>query len=180
MMIVWLNGTFGVGKTTAAAAVDRWTDWRLFDPEHVGYLLQSNLRDIHHDDFQDLDPWRTLVPVVAGEILRFTPNPAMVAVQTVLREEYWRELRAGFDRQGLSVVHVLLDCARPELIRRIEQDEVEAQARDWRLDHVDRFAEARSWLIRAADLVVDTTERSVDEVATQIIDTLAPTVDETR
>jgi hypothetical protein len=38
-MIVWVNGTFGAGKTTTATLlVDRLADGRLFDAEEVGYL----------------------------------------------------------------------------------------------------------------------------------------------
>ncbi len=85
-MIVWINGTFGVGKTTTAGLLAERTDWRVFDPEHVGYLLQSNMADVPVEDFQDLGPWRTLVPMVADEIFLATSNPAMIAVQTVLDE----------------------------------------------------------------------------------------------
>ena len=39
-MIIWLNGTFGAGKTTTARQlVQRLANTRLFDPELVGYLL---------------------------------------------------------------------------------------------------------------------------------------------
>ena len=99
-VIVWINGTFGVGKTTTAQAIAARTDWRTFDPEHVGFLLAGNMRDLAFDDFQDLPPWRTLIPVVAAEIFRFTRPPAMTAVQTVLVESYWEELNAGFEQTG--------------------------------------------------------------------------------
>jgi len=173
-MIVWINGTFGVGKTTTAGLVAERTDWRLFDPEHVGYLLQSNMADIACDDFQDLGPWRTLVPVVADEIFLATPNPAMLAVQTVLDETCWTELRAGFGRRERDIHHVVLDCQPTELRRRIESDEVEAQAKDWRLDHLDRYAEAKPWLTRSADTVLDTTDLDPGAVADGIVAAVSP------
>ena len=169
-MIIWINGTFGVGKTTAAAAVAERAGWRLFDPEHVGYLLAGNLRDLEFDDFQDLPPWRALVPVVADELYRFSGTPAMVAVQTVLVEDYWGELRSGLAGRGLPVLHVVLDCDGVELRRRIDGDEVEREARQWRLDHIDRFEQARGWLAPSADLVVDTTELTPGEVADRIVE----------
>ncbi len=174
-MIVWINGAFGVGKTTTAGLVAGRTDWRVFDPEHVGYLLQSNMAEIPVDDFQDLGPWRTLVPLVADEIFLATSNPAMIAVQTVLDEAYWTELRAGFARRDRIVHHVLLDCQPAELRRRIEDDEIEAQAKDWRLDHLDRYAEARRWLIRSADSVLDTTDLDPGAVADRVIAAVDPT-----
>ena len=94
-MIIWINGTFGVGKTTTANALLKGSSWRLFDPEHVGFLLAGNLRDLEFDDFQDLPPWRELVPAVADEIYRFTGPEGMVAVQTVLVADYWDELVRG-------------------------------------------------------------------------------------
>ena len=51
-MIVWLNGTFGAGKTaTAAALVPLIPEARLFDPETVGYMLRANLADHPVPDF---------------------------------------------------------------------------------------------------------------------------------
>ena len=45
-VIVWLNGTFGVGKsTTSRDLVARWSGSRVFDPEWVGYMLANNLAD---------------------------------------------------------------------------------------------------------------------------------------
>lgn len=64
-MIVWLNGTFGAGKTTTAhELVYRSQGWRIFDPESVGYMLSDNLRDLEFSDFQDLPSWRRLTPLV--------------------------------------------------------------------------------------------------------------------
>jgi hypothetical protein len=52
-VIVWLNGTFGAGKTaTAAALVPLIHRARLFDPETVGYMLRPNLADHPVSDFR--------------------------------------------------------------------------------------------------------------------------------
>lgn len=169
-MLVWINGTFGVGKTTTGNLVAAETQWRLFDPEHVGYLLAANLKDLEFDDFQDLPPWRTLVPVVADQLRRFTGCAAMVAVQTVLVEDYWNELRQGLAEHDLPVFHVVLDCQETELRRRIDTDEVESQARQWRLDHIENFHRAMPWLTRSADLVIDTTDLTPDDVARRVVD----------
>lgn len=172
-MIVWINGAFGVGKTTTANALVDRDGWRLFDPEHVGFLLAGSLRDHEFSDFQDLAPWRALVPVVANEIYRFTRPEAMVAVQTVLVADYWAELVEGFADRGLRIFHVLVDCEEDELRRRITTDEIESQASEWRLDHVARFQAARSWIADAADLVVDTTDVAPEEAADRIATAVA-------
>ncbi len=173
-MIVWINGTFGVGKTTTCQAILDSTDWRLFDPEHVGFLLMDNLKDVEFDDFQDLPPWRALVPAVAQEIVELTKPTAMLMPQTVFVETYWQELMQAFAERSMPVFHVALDCDEDELRRRIETDEVESQARQWRLDHIARFTEARPWLTEAADLVLDTTSMTAKEAAATIIGAAAP------
>ena len=156
-MILWLNGTFGVGKTTTARNIATTTErWRLFDAELVGYMLRAYLDDVDAEDFQELDAWRRLVPSVAKEIITLT-GAELLVVQTVLVERYWRELAEGMEREGLQVFHVLLDCEDSALRARIAGDEDDPGAADWRLSHLDEYRSARAWMIEAADLVVDTT-----------------------
>jgi AAA domain-containing protein len=167
-MLVWINGAFGVGKTSAAQVfLNRSPGHRLFDPEWVGFMLRENLADLPFDDFQQLPPWRVLVPQVAVEIARFTSTD-LVAVQTVLVESYWNELRAGFDRVGTEVLHVVLDCEEHALRDRILNDRVETEASGWRLDHVATYMSARDWLQESADVVLDVTTSAPADVASAI------------
>jgi hypothetical protein len=80
-VIIWLNGTFGAGKTTTGMELaGRLANARLFDPEEVGYLLMRTLEDHEFRDFQDLAPWRELVPVFTEKIALFT-GQHLIAVQ---------------------------------------------------------------------------------------------------
>jgi len=167
-VIIWLNGTFGAGKTTAARHLaGRLANARHFDPELVGYLLMKALGDHEFKDFQDLPPWRELVPVFTEKIAGFT-GQHLVAVQTVLREDYWHELTQGFKRTRLDIFHVLLHVDSDVLAERIRADEVEAKACQWRLDHISDYERARLWMESAADLVIDATNLPVVDVAEQI------------
>lgn len=167
-MIIWLNGTFGAGKTTTATYLaGRLANARHFDPEQVGYLLRETLDDHEFKDFQDLPPWRELVPVFTESIARFT-GQHLIAVQTVLREDYWRELTEGFQRTPLDIFHVLLHVDSDVLAERIKADEVDAGACQWRLDHIDDYEKARPWMESAADLVIDATHLPVIDVGERI------------
>jgi hypothetical protein len=167
-VIIWLNGTFGAGKTTTGVQLaERLANARLFDPEEVGYLLMRTLEDHEFRDFQDLAPWRELVPVFTEKIALFT-GQHLIAVQTVLREEYWQELTAGFERTGLDIFHVLLHVDSDVLAERIKADDDLAVACQWRLDHISDYEKARPWMESAADLVINATHLPAAEVAGRI------------
>jgi hypothetical protein len=169
VMLVWLNGTFGVGKSTTGDLMVRGdARWRLFDPEWVGFMLRANLADRSFGgDFQHLPSWRRLVPIVAAEISSHTGQD-LVAVQTVLHQAYWNELVEGAQEQGFDVLHILLDADPGTLRRRIEAAENQL-ARQWRLDHVETYLTARDWLLATADVVLDTTATPPDEVARRVL-----------
>ena len=170
--MLWLNGTFGVGKTTTADTITAMTDrWRVFDAEIVGYMLRSYLGGVHFDDFQDLGAWRRLVPSVAKEV-SMVADADLLVVQSVLDEGYWSELMDGIEREGLAVFHVLLDCDESVLRRRIAEDRDDPGAAEWRMSHVDTYVSARGWMADAADLVIDTGDAEPEVVARRIIDAL--------
>lgn len=168
-MIIWLNGTFGVGKTTVGQLLAaRDTRLRMFDPEWVGYMVANNLSDREVDDFQKLQPSRTLTPLVAHEIFRFT-GQHLVAVQSVLTQSYWHEISAGIRTLGHDLLHVLLDADTAVIEQRVSRDDVEASAKDWRLQHLPVFDSARSWMTEEADLVVDTSALTPSEIVDRVL-----------
>lgn len=165
-MIVWLNGTFGAGKTTTATELaGLLPDARVFDSEWVGFMLRHVLGPV--DDFQDWPPWRGLVVETAAQLQAYVGG-TLVVPQSVLVEAYWQELRTGLEKAGLPVHHVLLHAADDTLVRRIESDTVETGARQWRLDHLPAYRTALPWLRRAADTVVDTAGAEPHAVAQRI------------
>jgi hypothetical protein len=167
-LIIWLNGTFGAGKTTTARHLTgRLANARHFDPEQVGYLLLGQLQDHEFEDFQDLPPWRELVPVFTEKIASLT-GQHLIAVQTVLREEYWRELAQSFKRIPLDIFHVLLHVDSGTLAERIKADEVDVKACQWRLDHISDYEKSRPWMEAAADLIIDATNLPAADVAERI------------
>ncbi|MFI1528532.1 MULTISPECIES: AAA family ATPase [Streptomyces] len=168
-MIIWLNGTFGAGKTTTAKEVIALLpDSRLFDTEKVGEMLWHVL-GVPERDFQDFPPWRGLVVETARQVLDHVGG-TLVVTQTVFVESYWREIHDGLARAGIPVHHVLLHTDRDTLVERIETDEEpwNVAARQWRLDHLDDYERALPWLLREAR-VVDTTDVAPAEVAETVL-----------
>jgi hypothetical protein len=162
-----------VGKSTVARKiVERAPGWRMFDPEFVGYMLKTQLADQPFSDFQDWPAWRQLVGPTAAAVAQQTAQ-SLVVVQTVTSEKYWSELLRSMTDHDLNVTHVVLDCEPKELRRRVELDEVETGARQWRLDHVDSFVAAREWLRNRANQVIDTTHMDIDEIVGSILANVA-------
>lgn len=171
-MLLWLNGAFGVGKTTTAREiVARSSGRRLFDPELVGLMLQASLRDHPFQDFQEMPAWRALVLRVADEISRQS-GEELVAVQTVLVEGIWRELCERFTALGIDVFHVVLNIKESALRERIAGDTLEADAKAWRLSHIEAFLAARAWMTAEADLVVDVTVSEPRAAASAVLQAL--------
>ncbi|GAA4992869.1 NUDIX hydrolase [Kitasatospora paranensis] len=162
-MIVWVNGTFGAGKTTACRElVELLPGSLLYDPEQTGAELCRMLpadRLAPVADFQELPSWRRLVPEVAAALLTEVPGPLVVPM-TLLREDYRDEIFGGLAARGLAVHHFVLD---PE--ETILQDRISARVthpgdpgrsedvRTWCRDHVPAYRAARRWLARDAHLV---------------------------
>ncbi|MFI9780021.1 AAA family ATPase [Streptomyces sp. NBC_01003] len=164
-MIVWLNGTFGAGKTTTSnELVKLLPDARIFDSENVGYLLRDVIGDVPCDNFQEWEPWRSLTVATARDVLGFVGG-TLVIPQTVLVEDYWTQIRDGLAETGIPVRHFVLHTDADTLTRRINGDT--ERIRPWRLRHIAPYHDALPWLSRAAT-VVDTTERAPSDVAAQI------------
>jgi hypothetical protein len=169
-VIVWLNGTHGVGKTTTSALVQRLIpDSRVFDAEKVGATLMDITPGLPEtDNFQHWPPWRPLVVETARRVLDYTGG-TLVMPMTVLVEQYWREISTGLARHGIPVRHFVLHADRPTLLTRIAADDPQGLC-TFRQDYLEPYAEAaRAWLHEEAE-VIDTTHLTPEQAAVRIAD----------
>ncbi|GAB3658648.1 AAA family ATPase [Glycomyces tarimensis] len=166
-MIVWLNGPFGAGKTTTANLLTGLLPARLFDAEHIGFLLRPIIDDVPCRDFKEWDPWRGLTIETARQVLAFVGG-TLVIPQTVLQRQYWTELTDGFAGAGIPVHAFTLHADRDIWAARVEADTVETDALAWRLAYRDTYEQALGEWMDSETTVVDTTDLSPDEVASRI------------
>lgn len=136
-MIVWINGAFGSGKTTTAALVVKGLSGaKLFDPEHVGYMLMPFVES-PTGDFQDLPLWRHLVIETMVGLARQYSHPWVVPM-SLINEAYRAEILGGIRGAGVEVREFVLDVPEDRLRVRIDADQVDFEARRWRQDHVSQ------------------------------------------
>jgi hypothetical protein len=167
-MIVWLNGPFGVGKTTTAQAlVDAEPGWTMFDTEYVGVMLRYALAKRRPvPDFQDGASWRRVV-VASLAAVHDELASTIVVPQTVLVETYWREIAAGLRAHRLPPHAFTLHADHYAHERRIGADAIETEAKDWRRLRRADYDTARKWLT-AATTTIDTTQLNPGEVVEKL------------
>ncbi|WP_310738040.1 AAA family ATPase [Microbispora sp. H10949] len=170
-VIVWLNGTHGVGKTTTSALVQQLIpNSRVFDAEKVGETLMDITPGLPEtDNFQHWPPWRPLVVETARRVLDYTGG-TLVMPMTVLVEQYWREISAGLAHYAIPVRHFVLHADQDTLRRRIEGQH--AIPSPFRLQYLRPYAEAAHTWLHAEAEVVDTTHLTPAQAALQIAEAL--------
>ena len=97
-MIILINGSFGVGKTTVAKLlVDRIPKSTLFDPEIIGFVLKRlpkfiSLKGCGTEDYQDILLWRRLTTLIALMIHNSLERTIIIPM-TFCKLEYLNQLR---------------------------------------------------------------------------------------
>ena len=95
-MIVFVNGPFGVGKTTVARLLaEKIPHALLYDPEKIGAVLHKVLGPFHRvEDFQEYALWRILL-VGGARVLKKTSARTLVVPMTVWRRDLFDRITAG-------------------------------------------------------------------------------------
>ena len=107
MVIIWLNGGFGAGKTTLAEELHRRLPGAgLYNPEDVGLMLWKWMPS--NGDFQHLPSWRELVIATAVSLRRHHAGTLIVPM-SLIRDAYRDEILDGLADAGEQVLHVFLE-----------------------------------------------------------------------
>ncbi|MFF3766238.1 NUDIX domain-containing protein [Streptomyces sp. NPDC001922] len=180
-MIVWINGAFSAGKTSAARELtDLIPGSTFYDPEVIGgalaYLLpQKRLNEV--TDYQDLAIWRRLVVDAAAAVLAEVGG-VLVVPMTVLRQDYRDEIFGALAARRIPVRHVVLTPDETILRERISSREEfaddparSAAVRQWSLDSLVRYREALPWLTADA-YAVDSGALTPRETAERIAEAI--------
>ena len=170
--VIWLNGAFGVGKTTVARALAaELPDALVVDPEDIGRMLRKVVPPAAQtSDFQDIPSWRRLTVATIESLLRDHAIPLIVPM-AVVDPVYFDETVGRLRRSGIAVHHFALVAAPKTIRRRLLWRLSPPGATRWALRRVERCtSELRSPLFATH---VDTDGRSVPDVVATICDVLA-------
>jgi adenylylsulfate kinase-like enzyme len=128
LVIIWINGGFGAGKTTLAEELHRrLPDAVVYNPEDVGIMLWKWLPS--DGDFQHMASWRELV-VATALSLRKHHAKTLIVPMSLIRDAYRAEILGGVADAGEEILHVFLEVDAGVLRERLNA-RVTQRGRTW-------------------------------------------------
>jgi hypothetical protein len=121
VVLVWINGPFGGGKTATAFELQRRLPGSVVsDPEHLGFGLHRMLPPALRTDFQTLRAWRSGVHEVLDLAARIHRG-AVIVPMTVVDSRYFAEIIGRLRDDGHDVRHFALLAERATVLRRLNR-----------------------------------------------------------
>lgn len=120
LLIIWINGAFGAGKTTAAFELHRrLPNSFVYDPENVGFFIRKNApAEFGGGDFQDIPLWRQMnyemISLIASEY-----KGTIIIPMTIVNPEYYNEIVGRLISDGHDLRHFILYASRAALLHRL-------------------------------------------------------------
>jgi gluconate kinase len=121
-MIIWINGTFGSGKTTTAYELHRRIkNSFVFDPERFGFVLMANFpKEMAKGDFQDYPIWRETNYRLLKQVAEGYQGVIIVPM-TLSNETYFEELIGRLRKDGVAVKHFTLMASEETILKRLRK-----------------------------------------------------------
>jgi hypothetical protein len=148
-MVVMINGSFGVGKTTVARLLRRALPGSvIYDPEWFGFVLKRVPEQFYFpkpkpDDYQHTKLWRS--SIVAGiQLFRFFTRGPVIVPMAFCDRQYFDEVVAGIEsfesKLKIFCLKASLETVRQRLVGR--GDRIEGDGTDWIARRIVECAEA--------------------------------------
>jgi 8-oxo-dGTP pyrophosphatase MutT (NUDIX family) len=181
-VIIWVNGAFGAGKSSAGRALlDLVPESTLYEPEVLGCSLrlllpEKRLQEV--TDYQELPIWRRLVVETAASLLAEVGG-VLVAPMSLLRQEHRDEIFGGLAARRIEVRHMVVDpgetILRSWIAARTDHPDdpgADEAARAWALERIADYRAALPWLSADAH-VVATAGLTPEQTASRIAEAVA-------
>jgi len=167
VMIIWINGAFGVGKTSVAIQLSKiLSNSYVFDPEMTGEYIWDNLPEAlsRKGDFQDIPLWSDFNYQMLDYIQKVWDGTVIVPM-TIINPLYYEELILKLEENGSKLHHFILTADKEILLERlIKRGDFDTS---WPANQIDRCIYAFDNLIQG--IKIDTCNLSIDEVVYRII-----------
>jgi len=168
VVLVWINGPFGGGKTATAFELHRRVPESVVcDPEHLGFGLHRMLPPSLRTDFQDLPAWRSGVNEILDMVARNHEGPVIVPM-TLIDPGYFTQIVGRLRDAGHNVRHFALLAERTTVLHRLSRRGLGfgLKREQWAVDRLDECL-ARLHAPEFADHI-HTDQQTVSQVADSI------------
>lgn len=173
-MIVMINGSFGIGKTTIAKLLrSSLPGSAIYDPEWVGFVLRRlpnwiKLKGSGSDDYQDIALWRRFAVAGARLFRLFVSGPVIVPM-AFSRRDYFDEVVRGIESLDSELRVFCLKASLATVKKRLAErgTNVEGPGTEWIARRITECIEAHHDSHFGEP--VDTEDRSAREVAEDIV-----------
>ncbi|MFD1174612.1 AAA family ATPase [Oceanobacillus picturae] len=121
-MLIWINGTFGSGKTSTAYELKRRLKQAcVYDPERFGFALMRNVpKELAKSDFQDYPLWREANRTLLKE-LAHNYNGIIIIPMTLTNKAYFEEIIGNLRDDGIEVKHFTLMASKDTVAKRLRK-----------------------------------------------------------
>lgn len=165
-MIYWLNGAYGVGKTTVAEALKpRLRNAHIFDSELIGDGIRDNYPELlFRETFEEYPAWLEACYQLLKDLHRRYDGD-VIAPMTLLRETSYAAILQRLQEDGVPVRYIFLDADEATLRHRMI-DTGREEPDSWCVGHIHDCLAAQAADTHA--IHIDTVGRAPDDIAAEI------------
>lgn len=176
-MVIIINGSFGVGKTTVAKILRQKIDEGVvFDPEKIGFVLRRlpaffPFSGRNFDDYQDISLWRSLNIRLIDFCHRFRSSKIIVPM-AFSNLDILNEFRWELEKKNIEIRHFCLTASQETIFKRLEKRGVQPLSGEsqWIYRKATHCCQVHK--LREYQEQINTEEKSPSEVADEIIQKL--------
>lgn len=164
-MIIWINGPYGVGKSTLAEALrDKRPNSFLFDAELAGDAVRENLpKSFFRETYEEYPLWHEVCFLLLKELDKTFDGDVFVPM-TLKWVESVNAILNRLREAGVPVSHILLeadhDTVHDRILLRGEEEGC------WCMEQIDECLNCQREL--SCDLRLSTEGKTVEELAEQV------------
>lgn len=162
-MIIWINGSFGVGKTTIAEGLKcKIENSIIYDPEKIGEFL-FNIMPEKEEDFQDYELWRILNLEILKNLSK--SYATIIVPMTITKQKYYDEIVGNLRNNNIKVKDFILIATKYKIIERLDNRK---NTTDWTYNEVDRCIKTFEKNFKGHK--IDTNNDNINEIVSKILD----------
>ena len=164
-MIIWINGSFGVGKSTIAEDLkSKMANAIVYDPEKIGEFLFYIMPE-KKNDFQDYELWRILNLEILKNLSK--SYDTIIVPMTITNEKYYDEIIGNLRNNNIVVQDFILIATKSKIVERLDKRK---NSTEWAYEQVDKCVEVFDKNFKGYK--INTNNCTIEEISFKILDIL--------